>query len=333
VVTLHSTPTAAFVQPDGAAVQVHALNMIPVWRHSLGRTWARWHYLQIARKGFNAVRFVLYWSALEPRFGSFDQAALATLDTAVARARSAGLYVILDAIHLWGPNGMSYVPRWARTGDSVDTVRRNGGPYLEMLAARYVDDPAVAGLDLVSEFYRHPIDQNAVLRVYAKLIAQVRRVAPHKIVLIEPTYGDSSVAAGLADFANLPERRDVVWSIHDFFAGGSQDGYFADGRQRGFYTWNGTTGYPHPNRRQLANHLVVQLRAAHRAALPMWIGEFGIGAGTPNHDRWISDQLALFSHYGLGWAWWGYGTSDRFNVTSDNYAWKPWIRLLAGRRR
>jgi hypothetical protein len=202
-----------------------------------------------------------------------------------------------------------------------------------MLAGRYVDDPAVAGLDLVSEFYRHPIDQNAVLRVYAKLIAQVRRVAPRKIVLIEPTYGDSSVAAGLADFANLPERTNVVWSIHDFFAGGSPDGYSGDGRQRGSYTWNGTTGYSHPNRRELTNHLLVQLRAAHHAALPMWIGELGIGSGTPNHDRWISDQLTLFARYGLGWAWWGYGTSDRFNATNATYGWKPWTRLLTERRR
>jgi Cellulase (glycosyl hydrolase family 5) len=333
LVALHSTPRYAFVTPSGLPVQLRGLNMIPVWRNQPARTWTQSHYTQIAQRGFDAVRLVLYWDVFEPRPGSYDETSLRTLDTAIARAKAAGLYVLLDGIHLWGPGGMNYVPRWARAGDSVSTVRRNGVGYVKLLARRYRSDPAVAGLDLVSEFYRQPINQNAVLRTYDFLIAQVRRVAPRKIILIEPTYGDSSVAVSLANFDNLTERANVVWSIHDFFAGGNDDGYNADGGQTGDYTWNGTTGYAHPNRNQLANHLLTQLRAVERVGLPMWIGEFGIGAGTINHDRWIADQVALFKRFGLGWAWWGYGTSDPFNITGEDYRWEPWTRLLIARAR
>lgn len=328
LVALHSTPCQAFVTPSGVALRLRALNMIPVWRNRPGSTWAQWHYTQIADKGFNAVRFVLYWDVFEPSRGSFDQPSLATLDTAIARARAAGLYVILDGIHLWGRGGFNDVPRWAQTGDSVTSVQTNGGSYLKLLARRYRDDPAVAGLDLVSEFYRQPIDQNAVLRAYDRLIAQVRSVDPSKIVLIEPTYGDSSVAGSRANFSILTHRVNVVWSIHDFFAGGDGDGYAADGGQTGTYTWNGTTGYAHPDRDQLENHLLVNLRTLKHVGLPIWIGEFGIGAGTPNHDRWIADQVALFNKYDLGWSWWGYGTSAHFDVTSQDYSWRPWARLL-----
>ena len=331
LVPLHSTPAHAFVTPSGVPLQLRGVNMIPVWRDQPGRTWSQWHYLQIARRGFNVVRFVLYWDLFEPRPGGYDQTSLRTLDTAIARARSAGLYVILDEIHLWGPGGMKYVPGWGRTGDSVTSVRTNGGGYLKLLARRYRNDAVVAAYDLVSEFYRQPIDQNAVLRTYDFLITNVRSVDPRKIVVIEPTYGDSSIGGSLADFGNLTNRADVVWSIHDFFAGGDDDGYNVDGGQTGMYTWNGTTGYAHPNRNELASHLLVQLRAVQRAGLPMWIGEFGIGSGTANHDRWIADQVALFKRYGLGWAWWGYGTSDHFDITGNSDRWKPWTRLLIAR--
>jgi endoglycosylceramidase len=135
------------------------------------------------------------------------------------------------------------------------------------------------------------------------------------------------VAGSLANFANLTDRTNVVWSIHDFFAGGSDTGYSAEGSQAGQYTWNGRTGYT-GDRQELRNHLLVQLGALARVGLPLWIGEFGIGAGTANHDRWIADQVALFTHYHLGWAWWGYGMSGPFNLIGDGYAWKPWSRLL-----
>lgn len=332
LVALHTTPCQAFVTPSGVPVRLRAVNMIPVWRNRPGRTWAQWHYTEIAQKGFNAVRFVLYWDIFEPRRASFDQTSLSTLDTAIARAKAAGLYVVLDGIHLWGPGGMNDVPRWARSGDSVNSVQTNGGAYLKLLAHRYRNDNAVAGLDLVSEFYRQPIDQNAVLRAYDHLIAQVRSVDPSKIVVIEPTYGDSSVAGSLANFANLTHRANIVWSIHDFFAGGG-DGYSADGGQTGTYTWDGTTGYAHPNRDQLRNHLLVNLQALKRVGLPIWIGEFGIGAGTVNHDRWITDQIALFNKYDLGWAWWGYGTSARFDVIGSDFAWRSWTHVLVANAR
>lgn len=328
LVALHSSPCQAFVTPSRVAIRLRALNMIPVWRTRPGSTWAQWHYTAIARKGFNAVRFVLYWDVFEPRRGSFDQTSLATLDKAIARARAAGLYVVLDGIHLWGGGGFNDVPGWARTGDSVTSVQTNGGRYLKLLARRYRDDDAVAALDLVSEFYRQPIDQDAVLRAYDRLIGQVRSVAPSKILLIEPTYGDSSIADSLANFSLLTHRANIVWSIHDFFAGGDGDGYAANGAQTGTYTWNGTTGYAHPDRDQLEAHLLVSLRALKRIGLPLWIGEFGIGAGTINHDRWIADQVALFNKYDLGWAWWGYGTTERFDVVSDDYSWRPWTQLL-----
>jgi hypothetical protein len=325
---LHATATQPFVAPSGRAVRLVGLNVIPVWKGEPGRTWPEQRYEQIRAKGFTAVRFVLYWDLMEPARGAFDRTSMATLDTAVARARNARLRVVLDAVHLWGEGGFADVPRWARAGDSVTSVQTNAGPYLRRLAARYREEPAVAAYDLVNEFSRSPIDQNAVLRAYDALIAQVRPVAPRKIVLIEPTYGDTSIAGRLADFSNVRHRANVVWSLHDYFAGGDDDGYAADGSQAGRYAWDGRTGYPTPNPRALRAHVLVHLRKTRAARLPMWIGELGIGDGAPGHDRWIADQTAVFLRYRLGYAWWEYHTTGPLSATTAAFGWKPWVDLL-----
>lgn len=327
---LHSTPTAAFVDPSGEPLLLKGLNVMPIWSKDPGRTWPAGTYRRIRHTGFTVVRFVLHWDDFEPNRGDWDQVNLSTLDTAVGRAKAAGLYVILDEIHLVGPGGFDHVPRWARTGDSVTTVERNGGAYLRMLASRYRTERAVAAYDPVNEFHRWPIDQNGVLRAYDHLIRQIRSVDPERIILVEPSYGDTSVAGGLAEFSKLTDRRNVVWSIHDYFAGGDDDGYGADGRQVGSYAWNGTSGYPVPDLRALERHLLVHLEKARSARLPVWIGEFGIGEGAVNRDRWIDDQVRLFDKYGLGRAWWEYDGAGRFSATNRDGSWKPWVRRLVG---
>jgi len=106
-------------------------------------------------------------------------------------------------------------------------------------------------------------------------------------VLVEPSYGDTSIAPGIADLSLLSDRRNVVWSIHDFFAGGDDDGYTASGAQAGAYVGSGTTGYPTRSPAELERHLLVHLDRAREAGMPMWIGAFGIGDGVIGHDEFI----------------------------------------------
>ena len=325
---LHSTRTDAFVDPRGRPLRLVGLNVVPVWRNHRGRTWSLESYRRIRAIGFNVVRLVLYWDDFEPRRGRWDRPSLRTLDLAVGRARAAGLYVILDMIHLTGPGGLERVPTWARTGDSVATVERNGAGYLRMLARRYRDEAAVAAYDPVNEFRRWPLDQDGVLGAYRYLIGQIRAVDPERVILVQPSYGDTSVAGNLADLANLGGGSNLVWSLHDYFAGGDDDGYDRDGGQAGVYTWDGRTGYQVSDPAALERHLLVHLEKARAAGLPVWVGEFGIGEGASNRERWIKDQIRLFDRYGLGRAWWQYAGSGAFSATDADGSWKPWIRAL-----
>jgi endoglycosylceramidase len=301
---LHSTPTHAFVAADGTPVTLNGVNVIPVWAGGARGSLSRRRFDAIAAKGFNSVRFVLYWDELEPHRGEFDHARVAALDTAISRAKAARLYVVLDMIHLWGAHGLRSVPAWARSGDSVASVQANATAYVRMLARRYRDEPAVAAYDPVSEPHRWPIDQNAVLVMYDRLVAAIRQVAPAKIVLVEPTYGDSSIRGACADLSKLKHRHDVAFSVHIYFAGGDDDGFDATCGQAGRYAWDGRTGYEPPDPGPLGAHLHAYLDTLAPEGIPLYVGEFGMGRGATNQARWVRDMLGLFDESGLSRAWW-----------------------------
>jgi hypothetical protein len=332
-VPLHSTRVQAFVRPDGRPVILDGLNVVPVW--GAGRSWGRSTYREIARRGFDSVRFVLYWDQLEPARGRFDEARLATLDRAVAAAGAAGLRVLLDMVHLWGAGGMQSVPAWARAGDSVATVQANAVPYVRMLARRYAGDPVVAAYDPVNEPYRWPIDQDAVLRMYDGLIGAIRAVAPRKIVLVEPSYGDSSLGPGCADLGALTYRRDIVVSVHDYFAGGDADGFGRGCGQAGRHAYDGRTGYQPHAAGELRAHLQAYEDALAPAGLPLEVGEFGMGVLAPGQLSWIRQMTRLFDRLGLSRAWWEYHTSadaSGLSATDAHGRWRRFTRLLTGPR-
>jgi hypothetical protein len=332
---LQTTVTDAFVRADGTPVALNGLNVVPVWSKSPGKTWSRARYHSIAAKGFNSVRFVLYWDDFEPSRGRFDQTSLDTLDAAVSRAKAAGLYLVLDMIHLWGPNGLKDVPEWARSGDSVSSVQVNAHAYLRMLARRYRDEPAVAAYDPVNEPRRSPIDQNAVLRMYDGLIATIREADRDTVVLVEPTYGDSSIQGPCADLSNLTHRANVAFSIHDYFAGGDDDGFGAGCRQAGVYAWDGDAGYRSSDPGPLRAHLRAYLDKLRPAGIPLYVGEFGMAEGAVNRDQWVRDTVGLFDELRLGRSWWEYWTTadhGAFSATSSSGRWRPFTGLLLSER-
>lgn len=330
---LHSSSSQPFIDSSGTPVAMTAINLEGVFS-ATGGSYAQNKFDSIRAAGFTAVRLNVFWDFMEPQQqGSFNAAAFSALDTSIARAKAAGLYVIVDPVHLYG-TGDRRQPSWATAGqpDSVASVQANAGGYLQYIATRYKDEPAVAAYDLVNEPGRYPIRQNDVLAMYNTLMSQVRSIDPAKIVILEPTGGGTSISGSLANFATLTDKTNVVWSIHDYFAGGDDDGYNADGSVAGNYTWQqGSTGYDTPNVTQLDAHIAATVTKLQNANLPLWIGEFGIQAGMNNHDQWVTDTTSVFRKYGLQYSWWEYWTPDAPNgyaATDAGYNWQPWVQLL-----
>jgi hypothetical protein len=112
---LRVTPADGFVTAGGTPVRIIGTNLQPVFEPRSPRTWPPEVYRGIKEKGFTAVRFVLFWDMFEPQRNQYNETAFRTLDKAVGLAGDAGLYVIMDVIHLSGdPAGMEHVPVWAR---------------------------------------------------------------------------------------------------------------------------------------------------------------------------------------------------------------------------
>jgi endoglycosylceramidase len=136
-------------------------------------------FAAMARLGFDSVRLIVHWSALEPQPGAFDAAYVARIHQAVDWARKHDLYVVLDMHQdAWGkyiasppgvlcPPGFSPAigwdgaPQWATITDGMSTCRA---------VIREVS-PAVA--QAFTNFYadRDGI-QTELLHTWARLAAQ-----------------------------------------------------------------------------------------------------------------------------------------------------------------
>ena len=152
-----------------------------------------WHgpedFKNLRRWGMNAVRLLIFWSAVEPKPGQYDEAYLQSVDERIDWARDAGLHVILDMHQdLWSETipGGNGAPAWATLDDNMSHLVF-GGPWStayftsprvhrtfdnfwnnapgpdgigiqdrfalawQHVAARYGDNPVVIGFDIMNE--------------------------------------------------------------------------------------------------------------------------------------------------------------------------------------
>lgn len=325
---LHATTTEAFVRSDGTALKVNGPNLQPVWdADDSSQTWGQDTYTAIKAKGFTGVRMVLFWDDFEPSKGQWNETAFSTLKTALARAKSAGLYVVLDCVHLYGqPEGQGRVPAWAQTTDGMGAVAKNGLPFLQQLASRFGSDPVLAAYDPVNEPYRWPVDHASVLADYTKIVNAIRAKDSATNIALEPTYGDAKVPTSAFSSFTPAKRTNLLWSVHDYYSGNKGLGFDSNGIGTSPNPSDGETGYTaSTGKANMAAHLQVHLDMAKAENLPVWIGEFGVGAGATGHDAYIKDKVALYKSKGLGYSWWEYSDDGTFAlVNKDDDSWKSW---------
>jgi endoglycosylceramidase len=186
----------AFVTDDqGRALILHGLNVSSSAKdHPQRMPWIdREQALRISRDwGFNGVRFLIFWDAVEPAPGVYDEAYLDRVAERVDWLGEAGIHVILDMHQdVYGkfgidgrPLGFDGAPSWAARTDGLphriaepwaltyiqQGVRRafdnfwdDQGTNADLqqhyaamwahVAARFADHPAVIGYDLMNEPY------------------------------------------------------------------------------------------------------------------------------------------------------------------------------------
>jgi len=183
-----------------------------------------WHtkrdYQQMREWGFNCVRQLIIWAAIEPECGVYNDQYLKGIDERIAWAKEAGLNVMLDMHQdLWGEGvpGGDGAPRWATLDDGrphaalgftwsdaylvskkvhacFDNFWANKpGPdgvgiqerfalAWRHVAERYANEPAVVGFDILNEPF-----------VGSKVVSALGTMIPHlrQFILTEPVTGDA----------------------------------------------------------------------------------------------------------------------------------------------
>ncbi len=293
-------------------------------------------FAQLASWGMNTVRQVYFWADVEPVEGQYDEAYLAKLDQQVALASANGMFVLIDHHqHCYGAGfGCWGMPAWTCDQQYYDEceddpwnyfcdgmlacfelfwtgeeIRQKYIDHLVMLAARYADEPAVIGFDVINEpFCMHTTVEECGAQMgdfYSDAAEQIGAVAPDKLIFFEPNFIELAGLSTNVTALRVPNKgvyaaHYYLMEVHD---GGDYD------LDPGLIEYN------------------IDLRAEEAVAfdVPLFVGEFGGMAYVANFDQYIDDNLDLFDSHRAGSAYWLYAYGDGFHMLDDQGAEKPFL--------
>jgi endoglucanase len=251
----------------------------------------------IKQSGFNSVRvpfsYRLFVSdATVPRL---EGPGYELLDRVVDWCRREGLYVILD-MHA-APGG--------QTGDNIDDSF--GYPFLfessesqeltvnlwRKLAARYRNEPAVIGYDLLNEPIAHYFDAallNPKLEpLYRKIVSGIREVDRNHIVFLGGAQWDGNFKV-----FGPPFDPRLAYTFHKYWMTVNQDA------------------------------IQQYLTFRDKYNVPVWMGESG-----ENTDEWIDSFRQLLEAHNIGWCFWPYKKLDATSCIVSINRPEDWAAIIA----
>ncbi len=325
-------PTA-FVGTDGAVFRDHEgrvllLRGLNVSNKSKSAPffpqWLTFQDVQRLRaRGFNCVRFLVIWEAIEPEEGVFDEAYLDMVEERVSWFTDAGMYVMVDMHQdLYGPKfGADGAPLWATIDHDLPYDPPPGGWFLgygepavnqafqslydneegirdhfiqawQAVAARFADDPMVVGYDLLNEpwFGNWPPTNPAAFEAeelalfYEAVIAGIREVDSNHLIFVEPT-----ATKGLGAFGGLPAFEDdrIAYAPHYYHPFLDLFGEYTDSKE---------------NMALAFKQIQVD---ADAMGTPVLLGEWGFSVGAPgavDHGRHILELIEDFRWGATAWS-------------------------------
>lgn len=320
-----------FIRDDqGRALILHGLNIANDAKSDplrVGRT-TREFVLHMARAwGFNASRHLIFWDAIEPEPGIYDEAYLERLGDRLDWYADAGVFVVLD-MHQdvyseifccdgapeWAvrTDGIPFEPRatwwanylepaverafdnfWDDQGPHADLQEAYIGAWLQVVE-RFRNHPAVLGYDLMNEPHqgsmgRSDFERTVLPDFYDRLIARIREVDPDAWIFYEPTAFIVN-PGGPSDLGAVRDPRDGPRRL--VYAP-----HFYDPRLFLGSDYDGPIALDNWEANREA-----EIEERHPG--PLVIGE--LGGGPPEYHR---DLFAMTDRLGCGWMRW---SSDPF---------------------
>jgi endoglycosylceramidase len=319
----------------GSSMDDTQLPATPIDGQRLLRTW-----------GWNTVRFLVFWGAIEPEDGEFDEEYLDAVEDWMNYYASAGVHVVLDLhqdLYGWAVGGNG-APDWAVDTKGLEPGTIEDGQPWYLQGA----DPAVQAA--YQSFWNPEPGARDLKGDYLEAVAHLaERFADHPAVIgydvmNEPAFANGDLAATLAIQAQAAAGEFQNEVLTEFMQGGIDAVRTAD--QDAWVMIQPTSllnAFPYPGdliaeeisdprdgppRISYAGHLYQpqvhdgfgypeddpyvstwqELRAAESEDLDaaLWFGEWG---GAPDQDRmaeYIDEVTAMADAEMAGWAWWSW---------------------------
>ena len=288
--------------------------------------------------GFDAIRFVMTWAAVEPTQGAYDDAYLDRVAERLAWARDAGLVVVLDMHEdIYGEGfGFDGAPRWtcdeahyaafvpqtpwylSATDPNVvacvddfftrDERRAQFTAAWRHVAERFAAEPAVIGFDVLNEpnWGSYPIftfERDRLAPFYAQIVPVVREVAPQWVAFLEP-----SASRNLGIMSSLPAAAfpDVMYAPHSYDA-----------------TAEGGGGFDPSHRQTILDNVADLAYEARQLDAGLWIGEYGGVAANPGIVDYMTAQYDAAGAVAASTMYWSYDRGDGYSLLDTNGDEKP----------
>jgi endoglycosylceramidase len=288
--------------------------------------------------GFNSIRFLMTWAAVEPQPGVYNDVYLDGVAERLRWAEDAGLTVVLDMHQdIYGEGfGFDGAPRWTcdearyaafmprepwfinATDPNVmacvdgfyerSELRDHFIAAWRHVAARLHDSRAVIGFDILNEpnWGTYPVfqfERDRLAPLYSEVVVAVREVAPHWVAFLEPS---ASRNLGFATALPMLPFVDVVYSPHSYDAMAENGAGFD------------------PARRQPILDTVAELaEEAKQLGAGLWIGEYGGNADHAGIVEYMTAQYDAAGAVAAGTMYWAYDKSDGYALLDPNGNEKP----------
>ncbi len=230
----------------------------------------------LAAWGFNSVRLPMHYNLYtlpiedEPVQGenTWLDKGFELTDSLISWCAQNEMYVILDLHAAPGGQGYDqgisdYDPTKPSLWESFENQNKTVA-FWKKLAERYVDEPWVAGYDLINEPNWNIPGGVALANLYKRITDSIRTVDNNHMIIIEGNWFAN-------DFTGLtpPWDDNMVYSPHKYWS-------FND---------------------QASIQWVLDLRDQYN--VPLYFSETG-----ENSNTWFRDAARLFEDNDIGWAWW-----------------------------
>lgn len=312
-----------FVDPQGRIKIYHGVNICNYSKWSEDRL--PWHtekdYQRLKEHGFNLVRFVIFWEAIEPEKGVYNQEYITKVKNHIKILSDLGIDVILD-LHQdlynkkFSGNGF---PDWALPeGDLPFEPKKDWymnylnksviksynhfwnsyelkSKYIDLLSHvqdQFKDTDNVIGIDVMNE----PVPplpsifnfETKILYSFYRIlkIEMTGKIQTIPFFLEPPIY----TSAGIPSFLYSKSSMALSKYIPHYYPP--------------FCHYKGT--YNKFNKFLMFIGLRSKARESQKIKSPFIIGEFGIAPKVKNRFTCIKDFINLSDKYCMSWAWWAY---------------------------